>query len=113
MAVKIFTGQISTDGGLTTNYDDGAVPANGDTVIFNDQSSKDWVYGTTVPTAKTVHVIVDRGFTKTIGTSGAPFSFDGIGTLIFAGNTLNPCYFKAATATAIARAIINTASQKE
>lgn len=107
---KIFTGQTSTDGGLAANYDDNVAPATGDRIILNDQSTKDWVQGT-LAGALTLDVIVDRGFTKTIGTSGAPMMPATLNTLIFAGNTISPCYFKGSTA--INRVIVNSASQKD
>jgi hypothetical protein len=67
--------------------------------------------------AKTLDWIVDRGFASNfaLGTLANPIEPDNFNTILFMGNTIAPCYFMAnvAGAGAIARLIVNTASQKD
>lgn len=109
MAIKIWLGSTDTDFDTAANWSPAGVPADGDTLVFNDQST-DGMDGQAVA-AKAFAIIVDRGFAHEIGTTGVPFDpANGITTLMFMGSTIKDCFF--GESSTITLAVVDTDSAK-
>lgn len=109
MAKAIWTGSTSTDFNVASNWAPSGVPANGDTLLFNDQAVNSLLVNTT-QAAKTFDVFVDRGFAAyAIGTQANPLKPDAFNSIIFNASNLVQSFFQAGS-TNIARAVVNSAS---
>lgn len=85
MAIAIFTGATSNLFELAGNWAPASIPVDGDTLIYNDQSTTYMTGG--APADKGFDVIVDKSFQYYIGTSGTPFApAKGFDHILFSGN---------------------------
>lgn len=110
MALKFWTGSTSTAYGTAANWLANGVPADNDTLFYNDASTQGMAGG--AQAGKTHAIIVDSKFAYGIGSSGTPFEPDDITSLMFFANSIVPSYFKSDT-TDLDRVIVDTQSAKD
>lgn len=95
MANIVWLGGTSANPATDGNWEGGTKPANGDTVIFNDQAQQgcDGADLSAADPGITVAVIVEENFPYTIGSVGTPLQWNGFSLLSFAGNGTGSSYF--------------------
>jgi hypothetical protein len=110
MAIAFWTGTTSKVFALAANWNPAAIPSDGDTLVYNDDSTQGMDGGAIA--AKGFAVIVDRGFVYEIGSSGTPFDpANGFTTIVFLASTILPCYFDGSGT--IARLLVDTESNRD
>ncbi len=110
MALAIWLGSTSRAFATAANWSPASVPVTGDTLVFNDQAT-DGLDGSVIA-AKAFSIIVDRGFSKDIGSTGAGLDpANGITTLMFMGATIKQCFFGGSGT--ITLAVVDTESAKD
>lgn len=89
------------------------VPADGDTLMFNDLSTASLLDNIAVA-AMGFDVIATSGFKYAIGTLGTEFTpANGLGTIIWSGTGIAPSYFEVPATKFIGRCLVNTNSNKD
>jgi len=118
MAIKVYTDAAASDDyTVAGNWTPAGVPADGDTLVYNDQADGPMDVNVDAASvgAKAHAVIVDPSFQYHIGSAAVPFSTQASGnicfsTLIFAGSGITPSYFNADAADTCTRVMCDTKS---
>ncbi len=114
MANVVWTGATDTDFNVAGNWAPSGVPSDGDTLIFNDESTKDLDTNLsgTPHNSKSYAMLVEEGFTKQIGSSGTPLTpGNGFTTVMIRGNS--PGIFIKAGSTDIDRCVVDMITTKD
>lgn len=123
MAINIYTDGSADDKFTTTaNWSLGVLPADEDTIVFNDQSAGPCNLECDAANigAKAFYVIVDKTMKYPVGSAAVKFGGSGdagtdrvFHTLYFAGSSLTPSYFDTAAAKTSDRVVIDTQNAKD
>ncbi len=111
MPNKIWKGTTNANYAEAGNWDPNGIPATNDVLFFTDEASQG-MDGVTDAAAKNHDIVVDTGFIYGIGNAGEYFHPDSIGTLVFAANTIIPCYFTT-DVNDIDRVVVDTQSTRD
>ena len=111
MALAIWTGAVSDSFALAGNWNPAAIPADGDTLIYNDQATREMAGS--IVAAKGFNIILDKSFLYSVGSLATPFEPAlGIPTLIFLASTILKSYFDT-SANGIVVGVVDTDSAKD
>lgn len=116
MAIKAWVGGTDANFDTAANWQPSGVPADADTLIFNDASTRALTGNIDAGTlaAKDFAVLVAPGFQYYIGTAALPMEpAQGFSTIVYSGSGLTPSYFSADGAQTITRGIIDTSVSKD
>lgn len=86
MANKWWVGSVSDDVNVAGNWDPSGVPADEDTLIYNEQAQRDCLTNVT-QAGKDFYLEVERGFTRKIGASALPLKPDSFRRVHIRGNS--------------------------